>query len=344
MKKLILILLLSPIYTLAQSTFGTATLSKIYISLKKDSSNTYTKVDGAVLAFSSNFGNSAYGPQDALKFGNSNDNLSISDKGKNLSIDGRLPPTANDVIPLSISKVSGKNYQLVVDATNYTSNGVSPYIKDNYTGIDSKLIKDSIKINFNIDSNTNSYSNRFSIGFKNDSILLPINSMVLNTSISDNNVIINWNTIGEKNVAFFEIEKSYDGKSFYIIQKVNAKNTDTASYTYIDNNTNVITYYRIKAIDISGMFHYSNISVINNDIIFNTYPNPVLNILHIQPNNYMIGNSVIHIYSISGKLVLSTNFIFNKNILSINLDNISHGEYILQIFSNHKLYTKTFVK
>jgi hypothetical protein len=267
MKKLILILLLLPIYTVAQSTFGTPkSISKIYISLlKKDSSNTYVRVDGAAIAFNEGFTNSTYGPQDAIKFGSEKDNLYISDKGKNLSIDGRLPPTANDVIPLCISKPSTSFYQLCIDASSYTSNGFVPYIKDNYTGIDSKIIKDSIKINFNIDSNTNSYSNRFSIAFKNDSILLS------NKDIKPN-----------------------------------------------------ISY--------------------NNNPIFNTYPNPVINVLHIQPNNYMTGNSIIHIYSISGKLVLSTNLIFNKNILSINLDNIAHGEYILQIFSNHKLYTKTFVK
>ena len=344
MKKLILILLLLPIATLAQSTFGATSLSKIYICLLKlDSSNTYAKVDGDAIAFRSDFGNTAYGPQDALKIFGTKDNLSISDKGKNLSIDGRLPATDSDIIPLCISKPSTTFYQLQIDASSYTSNGVSPYLVDSYRGIFYPINNNTNTIDFIVDSNTNSYSNRFSITFKPTT--LPIKSLVLNTTISDNNVIINWNTIKEINVSCFEIEKSYDGVSFTVIGKTIAKNTDTASYTYIDNNinNNTVIYYRIKTIDKNGSCSYSSISIVNN-MIFNTYPNPVINVLHIHPNNYMTGNSIIHIYSISGKLVLSTNFIFNKNILSINLDNIAHGEYILQIFSNNKLYTKTFVR
>jgi len=345
MKKLILILLLLPIYTVAQSTFGNDTpLSKIYISLlKKDSSNKYANVDCAAVAFRSDFGNKTYGPQDAIKIGSEKDNLYISDKGKSLSIDGRLPATDSDIIQLSISKVSGKNYQLVVDVTNYISNGVSPYLVDNYKGNVKSLSSNLNIIDFIVDSiDTNSYSNRFLLTFKPTT--LPINSIVLNTTISDNNVIINWNTTKEINVSYFVIEKSYDGVSFTNICIATAKNTNTASYAYIDNNinNNTVIYYRIKSIDEDGETTYSPISVVNN-MIFNIYPNPVINVLHIQPNNYMIGNSIILIYSISGKLVLSTNFIFNK-LLSINLDNIAHGEYILQIFSNNKLYTKKFIK
>lgn len=69
---------------------------------------------------------------------------------------------------------------------------------------------------------------------------------------------------------------------------------------------------------------------------FNTYLT-VINTLYIQPNKYMIEYSNV----------------FN-NIVSINLDNLSHKEYILQIvpfgtpekqvYSNHKTYIKTFIK
>lgn len=241
-------------------------LSKLYISLLKQVGTTYNHEDAVAIAFDNGFGNDAYGTQDALKVANANDNISISDKGKSLSIDGRKPATDSDKIQLCITKPSGIFYQLQIDASNYISNGISPYIKDNYTGINSKIIKDSIKILFNIDSNINSYSNRFSLCFKNDTTLLSIKPIIVNNIVN------------------------------------------------------------------------------NNDIIFNTYPNPVINTLHIQPNKYMIGYSIINIFSLSSKLILSKTYVFNNSIVSINLDNISQGEYILQIYSNHKTYTKTFIK
>jgi hypothetical protein len=69
-----------------KAVFGTSSLSKIYVSLLKQETGTttYDRVDGAAVAFRSDFGNKIYGPQDALKFSNANDNLYISDKGKNL--------------------------------------------------------------------------------------------------------------------------------------------------------------------------------------------------------------------------------------------------------------------
>jgi hypothetical protein len=110
--------------------FGSTTpLSKIYFSLLKP---TGEMLDAAAVAFRNGFNNNVYGPQDAIKFNNATDNLFISNKGKNLSIDGRLPATATDVITLAISKPTGTSYQLVVDATNYTSNGLSPYLVDSY--------------------------------------------------------------------------------------------------------------------------------------------------------------------------------------------------------------------
>ena len=283
MKKLIIILTILFTYKIyAQTTFGVTPLSKIYIGLlKQDSSNTYNRVDGAAIAFSSGFTNTTYGPQDALKFGNSNDNLYISDKGKSLSIDGRLPATDSDKIQLCITNPSGFFYQLQIDASNYISNGISPYIKDNYTGNITSIGSGIKTIDFKSDSNINSYSNRFLLCFKNDTTLLSIKPIIVNNIVNNN--IVN-----------------------------------------------------------------------NNDIIFNTYPNPVINTLHIQPNKYMIGYSIINIFSLSSKLVLSKTYVFNKNIISINLDNISQGEYILQIvpfgtpakqvYSNHKTYTKTFIK
>ena len=112
------------------SVFGAASLSKIYVSLMKQGTTGYSNVDGAAVAFRPDFGNKAYGPQDAIKFSNAADNLAISDKGKSLSIDGRLPATASDAISLKISSPTATSYQLSIDASNYISNGFEPMLYD----------------------------------------------------------------------------------------------------------------------------------------------------------------------------------------------------------------------
>ena len=291
------------------AVFGTTTpLSKIYVSLNKQDATTgsYNRVDGAALAFSDNFGNTVYGPQDALKFGNANDNLYITDKGKNLSIDGRLPATATDKLPIAISKVSGTSYQLVVDASNYTDNGFAPYLIDSYRGITTTLTSGVNIISFTADANiAASFANRFSLVFKPST--LAVNSIVASATLSNKIATISWNTVGEKGVSRFEVEKSTDAKSFAKIGQSAAKNTAMASYTITDNAaTAAISYYRIKAISEVGTVSYSNVAKLttNNSTLTTIYPNPLKGkTLNISLSNVAAGKYTVAITNVLGQKI-----------------------------------------
>ena len=205
----------------------------------------YTIVDGAALAFDNSFSNAAYGVQDGLKFNNVSDNLSISDKGISLSIDGRLPGTSTDKVALAIGKPSGSNYQLVLDASNYINNGLAPFLYDAYTKTTTTLGLGAITIDFTIDSSVSASNvNRFSILFLSSA--LPVKSIVTSASLRDKVVTISWNTIGESGVSAFDVEKSVDMKKFTAISQVDAKNTATATYNSTDNSLNSTSYYRIN--------------------------------------------------------------------------------------------------
>ena len=288
--------------------FGTASLSKIYVSLMKQTSGatTYDRVDGAAVAFRSDFGNTAYGPQDALKLAGATDNLSISDKGKNLSIDGRLPATASDAVSLAISKPSGKSYQLQVDATAYASNGFVPVLYDAYKNTTTKLGTGVSNVDFTIDTAvSSSYSNRFTILFTPSA--LPVNSIVASASLNNKVATITWNTVGEKGVARYEVEKSTDAKTFATIGQSTAKNTATASYATTDNSVTATTYYRIKAVSTTGAVSYSNIaklSIINYQLSISLYPNPLKGkTLNVALDNVVAGKYTVSIYNALGQKV-----------------------------------------
>jgi hypothetical protein len=288
------------------SVFGvTAPLSKIYISLlKKDSTTNYSMVDGAAIAFHDAFTNVTYGPQDALKFINANDNLYITDKGKNLSIDGRLPAMASDKLPIAISKVSGTNYQLVVDATNYTSNGYAPYLVDSYRGTVSTLTNGTNTITFTADANVAAtYSNRFSIAFKPTT--LAVSSIAASANLNNKIATISWNTVGEKGISRFEVEKSADAKSFTKIGQAIAKNTSTASYSTTENGVTATTYYRIKAISEVGTVSYSNLVQLTvNSKQFTVYPNPLVGkTLSVSIGNVAAGKYTVTITNLLGQKV-----------------------------------------
>ena len=289
------------------SVFGTTTpLSKIYLSLLKNNAGTYTLVDGAAAAFSSSFTNT-YGPQDAKKISGSSDNLFITDKGRSLSIDGRLPATASDILPISLSSLSGTTYQLVVNASTYTANGFAPYLVDAYSKTTTAITGiDTIAFTANT-SVAATYKNRFSIVFKPTT--LSVNSIVATVIANGNTATITWNTVGEKGVAKFEVEKSTDGSSFASIGQQTAKNTATASYTAIDKDVVATTFYRIKAISTDGTIAYSNtVKLTTNHLQLTTiYPNPLTGkTLNVQLGNVVAGKYVVSIYNSLGQKVVES--------------------------------------
>ncbi len=284
-------------------------LSKIYISLLlQDSTSKYASVDAAAVAFATSFGNTTYGPQDALKFGTSNNSIAITDKGTSLSIDGRLPATATDILPIALNKMSGKNYKLVIDASAYDAAGLLPVLKDNYTGTEKTLSIGIDTINFTVDTSlAASYASRFSLAFKPTT--LAVNSIIASATLNNKIATISWNTVGEKGVSKFEVEKSTDSKSFTKIAQAIAKNTASASYTTTDNSATATTYYRIKAISQVGTFSYSNVvKLLTFDSKLSTYslyPNPLKGskVVNVSMSNVAAGKYTVIITNVLGQKV-----------------------------------------
>ena len=286
------------------SIFGaSAPLSKIYVELY----NGTTRTDGAAVAFRNDFTNDKVGSQDAYKLGAGNDNISVSDKGVELGIDGRLPATASDAIALKIGSPTATSYQLKVDATRYIDNGVTPLLYDAYKNTTTALGSAVTTVNFTVDANTAaSYANRFSIVFQPSA--LAVNSIVASATLSNKVATITWNTVGEKGESYYSVEKSTDGKNFTAIGQQAAKNTSTASYTATDNDAVATTnYYRIKAVSETGSVNYSNIAKVQltvNSNQFTVYPNPLVGkTLNVSLGNVAAGKYVVSIYNVLGEKV-----------------------------------------
>ena len=107
----------------------------------------------------------------------------------------------------------------------------------------------------------------FSLGDKNDPLPVQLSSFVAN--VVGRNVILNWTTISEINVAGFEIERrNVRGnnseekweKIGYV--KTNGNSSKPIEYKFTDAKLNSGTYsYRLKTIDNDGSFEYSEIAV-----------------------------------------------------------------------------------
>ena len=78
---------------------------------------------------------------------------------------------------------------------------------------------------------------------------------------------LQWATASEINNSHFEIERSYNGRTFEMIGQVagKGKSHQQMEYNYIDNGihpSNNIAYYRLKQVDFNGTSEYSTIQFV----------------------------------------------------------------------------------
>ena len=101
----------------------------------------------------------------------------------------------------------------------------------------------------------------------------------------------------------------------------------------IGDGTSTSTFYFD---DVQQIATLSNNSFFDKSV--KVYPNPVNNILYIKSNNITL--SKIEIFTILGRRVK----VFNDNLSSINLEDLTSGVYLIKIHSNNGQLIKRLVK
>jgi len=311
--------------------FGAATpLNRIATGLFSNGKN----LDGAVTVFNSNFSD-GISTEDGLKINNPGENLSFSVAGKQLCANGWNIPTVSDVLPIHLYQLNkNKSYALRIDVSQFAANNLQAYLIDNVLNSQTLLSGDSNIVNFTTTTDTSSYNNRYSIGFKVNP--LPIKSISITAIATQNNeVAIKWSVIGAIDIVNYQVEHSINGIDFNTIKTILASNSN--SFSIIDANpVEGINYYRIKFTDISGNIRYSNSTSIQFSAInsaLKVFPNPVIgNKINLKFSKNNIGNFVVRIIDGLGKTVLITsiNHASESSIESISIGNhLCSGKYTI---------------
>ena len=182
--------------------------------------------------------------------------------------------------------------------------------------------------------------------------VLPVELKSFTVQASGNSVNLNWSTATEVNNLGFEIQKKVAGE-FVAIGFINGKGTTTEvqNYSYTDNNLqNGIYTYRLKQVDLTGSFEYSN--EVNVDVIGphyfslkQNYPNPFNPSTKIEFNLASESKVTLKVFNLLGEevaTILNGNLASGNHSVNFTAQNLNSGVYIYRLDAsglNGSVYT-----
>ena len=196
--------------------------------------------------------------------------------------------------------------------------------------------------------------NSFSKFTVNSVIILPIELVSFSAKINQNNQAqLDWITVSELNAKGFDIEKSFDGKSF---EKIGYQNSlggvdIIKNYQFFDKNFKNAAYYRLKMIDNDNSFKYSKTIYLNNQKTNNyqltIVPNPTQGEVKLLLGNALpTENVTLKVFSITGKEVISLfgDILEVERQLSNQLLQVPAGMYVVRMQIGEQILQTKLIK
>lgn len=176
---------------------------------------------------------------------------------------------------------------------------------------------------------------------------LPVRLSNFTAKRSRENVQIDWTTAQEINSAKFEIERSFNGRSFETIGTVRAAGNSNRlmSYAFTDYNPlstqrAQVIYYRLKMVDRDNTFEYSNTVPVRFNERGTTllYPNPFKDVVSIETEVENNAKASVEVYDIAGSKVFEKAYeLANGNsVINVNeLSGYTNGVYLIKVTVNN---------
>ncbi|GGF15632.1 right-handed parallel beta-helix repeat-containing protein [Hymenobacter cavernae] len=164
---------------------------------------------------------------------------------------------------------------------------------------------------------------------------LPVTLVRFVVVATGSDAALTWTTATEVNNAYFVVERSVDGTTFYSLGKVAGKGNTTSGYTYQFTDLGVgqqpqrVIYYRLRQVDGDGTTQYTPTRTLEfapAAAQVQLAPNPTSTVLALQ---LPIRGAHCTIYSTSGQR-LQTTYIAGTTA-SLNVQTLASGVYLLRV-------------
>ncbi|WP_420318981.1 T9SS type A sorting domain-containing protein [Ekhidna sp.] len=203
-------------------------------------------------------------------------------------------------------------------------------------------------------NNFTSFS-EFALASSSENNALPVTLLSFKARINEEQqAIISWTTATEHNNDYFILEKSTDGESFTMFEKITGSGDSDSKKSYQVTDPALFygsTFYRLKQVDFDGQTEtFQTIHVVMEEqvgtIPFDIYPNPVIDqFVTLRFKDGLPTNSpiIVTIYDISGAKLKVVEVSDGASSTKIRLDELVNGVYTIRVSIRENSYVQKLI-
>lgn len=184
---------------------------------------------------------------------------------------------------------------------------------------------------------------------------LPLVLNNFDATLSNQKVVLNWQTGMEKELSHFVVERSIDGSTYSDAGMVFAGGSSGVKINYsfndqVVNSPKGIVYYRLRMVDIDKKYQHSPIRIIRTNesvasVKMQAYPNPAVNELRITiPNSWQNKSVNYQVFNTNGQLVKQIVNNSASQTEAIDVRELGAGLYVVKASTDTESATQRIVK
>jgi len=181
--------------------------------------------------------------------------------------------------------------------------------------------------------------------------VLPLTLVDFSGETTDTNTnILQWVTASESNTAWIVLERSADASNWELVERLPAQGWSSVLHTYSaeDLNPHLLTYYRLRIIDLDGAEYFSNVIALERNRVSGVTVTPVpardeIQMIYEATDN---GDLKISIVDVVGREVVSQAMQVTEglNTKVIDIRSLSVGLYYLTVDNGEDTHTQRIIK
>lgn len=185
----------------------------------------------------------------------------------------------------------------------------------------------------------------YTLGTTNNTIsVLPVTLFDFIAQASNGDVRLTWKTAETKNIRYFDVEHSTDGRQFNSIGRVGL--TEECQFSFVHTNApGGNNYYRIKIAGNTQQFQYSPVRQVRNpdgDAVLTVYPNPAQNnITIIFPAGEATAS--LQVIDMFGRTVHTFMVAPHTGRYVVDSGNLPAGQYLVALTGKQRRWTTKLV-